>query len=90
MQRVTVVKPVVNTVNLYSQLLKGYVQVKITPVMLREVENKGGLDEYLIKTPERLLGGSSFSSNLRFRILAAKAAVDGKDALSSKKDVLKG
>ena len=71
-------KPVVNNVRLFSQLLKGYVSVKITPEMLREVESKGGIDDYLIKTPERLLGGSSFSSDLRFRILTAKLESEGK------------
>lgn len=80
-----------NHVNLYSHLLKDYVRVRITPWMLREVESNGGLDEYLIKTPERLLGGSNFSSNLRFRILAAKAALEGKSTtlISSEKGALK-
>eukprot|EP00798_Chlamydomonas_sp_ICE-L_P007037 gene7037-130_t len=67
MERVSIVKPHFSRVNLFSQVLKKMVPLELTPKVLREIESQGGLDSYLLQTPDALLR-SDVASKLKWRI----------------------
>ena len=48
-RRVSIVKPQLTRVRLYSQALKKFVPLTMTPEMIRRVEAEGGLDAFLTK-----------------------------------------
>ncbi|KAI8464270.1 MAG: hypothetical protein J3K34DRAFT_461995 [Monoraphidium minutum] len=60
-------KPNVVRKHLYSAALGQEVQLKLTTTALRQIDRSGGLDRYLLKTPDRLLH-SDVGSDLKFRI----------------------
>jgi large subunit ribosomal protein L28 len=60
-------KPNVVTKRLYSDAMGHEVQLKLTTTALRQIDRSGGLDRYLLKTPDRLLH-SDVGSDLKFRI----------------------
>eukprot|EP00879_Flechtneria_rotunda_P003408 GHRR01003636.1.p1 GENE.GHRR01003636.1~~GHRR01003636.1.p1 ORF type:complete len:165 (+),score=54.59 GHRR01003636.1:196-690(+) len=60
-------KPNVIKRRLYSQALGEKVQLKLTTTALRAIDRAGGLDRYLLKTPDSLLH-SDVGSDLKFRI----------------------
>ena len=62
--------PNLQTVSLISDKLKSRIKLKVAASTLRTVEKKGGLDEYLIKTPNTKL--PSVALKLKKRILAFK------------------
>jgi len=62
--------PNLQTVSLISDKLKSRIKLKVAASTLRSVEKKGGLDEYLIKTPSTKL--PSVALKLKKRILAFK------------------
>ncbi len=55
------------TKRLYSDAMGHEVQLKLTTTALRQIDRSGGLDRYLLKTPDRLLH-SDVGSDLKFRI----------------------
>ncbi len=48
--------PNVQLTTLHSEILGKKFQLRVTPYALRSIDKKGGLDEYLCKTPNHLLG----------------------------------
>jgi ribosomal protein L28 len=48
--------PNVRVTTLYSAILNKRIKLRVTPYALRSIDKKGGLDEYLCKTPHYLLG----------------------------------
>mmetsp|Transcript_29023 Transcript_29023/g.53336 ORF Transcript_29023/g.53336 Transcript_29023/m.53336 type:complete len:135 (-) Transcript_29023:319-723(-) len=64
----SVVKPHWLNVQLYSSVLKEKVPLTLTKNTLTHIEGMGGLDDYLLKTPEEEMK-SNFSSNLRWRVV---------------------
>ncbi|KAG1673858.1 hypothetical protein FOA52_012883 [Chlamydomonas sp. UWO 241] len=67
-ERVSLVKPQTATVKLYSHVLEKFVPLKMSAQMLRTVENSGGLDEYLLSTPDSALH-SDVASTLRWQVM---------------------
>lgn len=65
-----------NTVDkkLYSMILKKMVRVKVSPVALREIDRKGGLDEYILLTSDEDLGGEH-SVGVRLKALLKEKLV---------------
>lgn len=66
-ERISLVRPQLQLVKLYSHVLGRQVPLTITPEMLRSVEAKGGLDQYLLTTPDKLLH-SDIASNLKWEM----------------------
>eukprot|EP00878_Enallax_costatus_P020242 GHUV01021392.1.p1 GENE.GHUV01021392.1~~GHUV01021392.1.p1 ORF type:complete len:170 (+),score=50.95 GHUV01021392.1:932-1441(+) len=60
-------KPNVVKASLYSQALGEFVRLKVTTTALRQIDKAGGLDRYLLKTPDSLLF-SDVGSKLKFRL----------------------
>ncbi|KAF6251330.1 hypothetical protein COO60DRAFT_1561439 [Scenedesmus sp. NREL 46B-D3] len=60
-------KPNVVKRRLYSQALGEKLQLNVTTTALRAIDRAGGLDRYLLKTPDSLLY-SDLGSDLKFRI----------------------
>uniref|UniRef100_A0A7R9UZS2 Ribosomal protein L28 n=1 Tax=Chlamydomonas euryale TaxID=1486919 RepID=A0A7R9UZS2_9CHLO len=81
-ERVSVVKPQLNRVKLYSHVLKTFVPVRMTPEMLRAVERRGGLDDYLLSTPDGALH-SNAASTLRWQVLCELAKKREAEAAAS-------
>eukprot|EP00195_Chlamydomonas_chlamydogama_P005343 CAMPEP_0202890252 /NCGR_PEP_ID=MMETSP1392-20130828/731_1 /ASSEMBLY_ACC=CAM_ASM_000868 /TAXON_ID=225041 /ORGANISM="Chlamydomonas chlamydogama, Strain SAG 11-48b" /LENGTH=152 /DNA_ID=CAMNT_0049573789 /DNA_START=30 /DNA_END=488 /DNA_ORIENTATION=+ len=69
-ERVSIVKPQLHHVKLYSKALRRMVPLEMTKDMLRTIEARGGLDEYLRKTPDWRLK-SNVASNLRWEVMCA-------------------
>jgi hypothetical protein len=56
--------------DLWSMILNKRVRVKVSPQALREIDRKGGLDEYLMFTDDSSLGGwGSVGVELKKRIV---------------------
>ncbi|MEW5300767.1 MAG: hypothetical protein WDW38_005307 [Sanguina aurantia] len=68
-ERVSLVIPNIQSISLYSQTLKRMIKLDMTVEMCRHIEGMGGLDEYLLKTPDSMLK-SDVSSALRFKIMS--------------------
>ncbi|CAM9490490.1 unnamed protein product [Pylaiella littoralis] len=69
-------KPNVQKKALYSQVLDEWIKFKLTTHALRCVDRAGGIDKYLLKTPDKWLN-STQGSNAKRKIeeaLAAKVA----------------
>ncbi|KAF5841372.1 hypothetical protein DUNSADRAFT_13240 [Dunaliella salina] len=66
-ERVAVIKPQLHTVKLHSLILNQKVKIQTTPQMLRYIEAWGGLDDYLLQTPDRKLN-SDVASSMKWRI----------------------
>lgn len=62
-------KPNVQKTTLYSNALERNVQLKVTAYALRCIDKAGGLDRYLLKTPDQALA-SDIGSKLRSEIIA--------------------
>ncbi|WIA17891.1 hypothetical protein OEZ85_009391 [Tetradesmus obliquus] len=60
-------KPNVVKRRLYSQALGEKLQLNVTTTALRAIDRAGGLDRYLLKTPDSLLY-SDLGSDLKFKI----------------------
>ncbi|CAM9511944.1 unnamed protein product [Scytosiphon promiscuus] len=68
-------KPNVQTKALYSELLDEWIKFKLTTHALRCVDKAGGIDKYLLKTPDKWLN-STQGSNAKRRIEDALAAIE--------------
>uniref|UniRef100_A0A7S3QJM9 Ribosomal protein L28 n=1 Tax=Dunaliella tertiolecta TaxID=3047 RepID=A0A7S3QJM9_DUNTE len=66
-ERVAVIKPHLHTVKLHSLILNKKVEIQTTPQMLRYIEALGGLDDYLLQTPDPKLN-SDVASTMKWRI----------------------
>ena len=62
--------PNLQTISLMSNKLKGKIRLKIAVSTIRTVEKKGGLDEFLIKSPNSKLPLEALK--IKKRILAIK------------------
>ncbi|GIL62359.1 hypothetical protein Vafri_16524 [Volvox africanus] len=69
-ERVSLVMPQWHKVNLYSEVLNRKVPLTMTNSTLRMIEDMGGLDSYLLKTPESKLK-SDTTSALKWEVLTA-------------------
>eukprot|EP00199_Chlamydomonas_sp_CCMP681_P006466 CAMPEP_0119113942 /NCGR_PEP_ID=MMETSP1180-20130426/45687_1 /TAXON_ID=3052 ORGANISM="Chlamydomonas cf sp, Strain CCMP681" /NCGR_SAMPLE_ID=MMETSP1180 /ASSEMBLY_ACC=CAM_ASM_000741 /LENGTH=191 /DNA_ID=CAMNT_0007102257 /DNA_START=146 /DNA_END=723 /DNA_ORIENTATION=- len=69
--RVSVVRPQLNTVRLWSVMKQARVKLDTTPQMLRFIEASGGLDDYLLQTPDDKLK-SNAASLLKLELLQMK------------------
>ncbi|GIL85510.1 hypothetical protein Vretimale_13369 [Volvox reticuliferus] len=67
-KRVSLVMPQWHKVNLYSEVLNRKVPLTMTNSTLRMIEDMGGLDSYLLKTPESKLK-SDTTSVLKWEVL---------------------
>ncbi|PLX30371.1 MAG: 50S ribosomal protein L28 [Alphaproteobacteria bacterium] len=63
--------PNLNTINLYSDLLKTTFKLKVSNHGLRTIEHNGGLDKYLLSTSTRKLSPELL--RIRKKLLAASA-----------------
>ncbi|GAX82817.1 hypothetical protein CEUSTIGMA_g10243.t1 [Chlamydomonas eustigma] len=70
-ERVSVVLPQLHNVQLFSHTFQRFFRLKMTPHMIKTVEAKGGLDEYLLETPNRALN-SDVASDLKWKIMKKK------------------
>ena len=62
--------PNLQTVSVLSDALRGPVRLRLSANTIRTIEHNGGIDAYLIDTPDRRL--SDEGRRLKRRILAAK------------------
>jgi large subunit ribosomal protein L28 len=60
---------------LYSETLGESIRLRISTRAIRTVEHRGGLDGFLLASPDRALNGDL--RRLKRRIEAARAAVEG-------------
>ncbi|EFJ50246.1 hypothetical protein VOLCADRAFT_120673 [Volvox carteri f. nagariensis] len=67
-ERVSLVMPQWHKVHLYSEVLDRKVPLTMTNSTLRMIEDMGGLDSYLLKTPESKLK-SDTASALKWEVL---------------------
>ncbi|KAJ1978257.1 hypothetical protein H4R34_003273 [Dimargaris verticillata] len=65
-------KPNVQRAKLYSAILDETIQIKVTTALLRTVDKKGGLDNYLLGTKNKNIG-SEFGLQLKARLKDALA-----------------
>lgn len=63
--------PNLQTTSLYSDVLNEMVRMRLTTHGIRSIEHNGGLDAYLLKTPNRKLGDEA--RKLKRRIERAQA-----------------
>ena len=63
-------KPNLQTTSLYSEVLSKMVRVRISTAGIRTVEHNGGLDAFLLGTPDRSLGIEAL--RIKRQILDAK------------------
>lgn len=73
--------PNVQRKELYSQALEAKVPVRLTTSVLREIDRRGGLDNYLLYTREDRVD-SVFGSFLKKRIVTALEAKTGQPVIA--------
>eukprot|EP00210_Caulerpa_lentillifera_P008167 g7800.t1 len=64
-------KPNIQTVSLYSETLNRKFRLDVTTTALRRIDYEGGLDNYLIYTPARIVG-SDIGAKIRDEIIAKR------------------
>lgn len=75
---------------LYSHILQKWVKFKVSSAALREIDRKGGLDEYILLTDIQDLGGSkSAAGSFRDLLLAELEERKRKVGLPSERDFMK-
>lgn len=70
-------KPNVQTIQLYSELLEMDIKIKMTTYVLRLIDRMGGLDRYLLYTPDARLD-SELGVKLKTKLMEAYQAKNGK------------
>ncbi|MGO1119295.1 50S ribosomal protein L28 [Rhodovibrionaceae bacterium A322] len=70
--------PNMQDTSLYSEILGRMVRVKVSARGIRTVEHNGGLDAYLLGTPNRKLGDEALK--IKRQIAKASAAADAASA----------
>ncbi|KAJ1817381.1 hypothetical protein LPJ56_001302 [Coemansia sp. RSA 2599] len=64
--------PNIQTVKLYSEILQEQLKIRVTTRVLRTIDKKGGLDNYLLKTKDKNIA-SKFGLELKEKLLKTKS-----------------
>uniref|UniRef100_A0A7S1NJP0 Large ribosomal subunit protein bL28m n=1 Tax=Eutreptiella gymnastica TaxID=73025 RepID=A0A7S1NJP0_9EUGL len=80
--------PNIQWVKLYSETLDRQIPFMVTTSVLKKIDYKGGIDAYLLKTPEAQLKASEVAMEWRRRIQNQKNINDTKDEIERQAQLL--
>lgn len=85
-ERPTLIVPLIHKVKLYSETLDKSITLEVTRRALRQIDEAGGLDNFLLGTPENKLF-SDVASKLKFQVQLKRVEKEYQEFLQNKKRI---